>query len=432
MTKEDSREKTERELKQFFDNSTDLSEYNKTTICQQQLDEYKFLIANLNNIEDYANYLIANGFNLRNNTFIISIKDIEGYLSKEQCYQLFKTRELLRNHGCSLQIFDGLAFELDDVLNANEQMDNVINQIKNARISDQNNRELTELEKFMWVYSFVSNRKYKETDENLNLSRCITSIFKNQNIVCVGFATLLKEMCSRLNIECYINHCDVFIKGTEKKEEHANNIVVLDGKPYYCDACFDCVTAINKKQTYNYCLIPPKDLESLTKYDIINHTAPFFDVEQHKRIAKSRLIKIQNLETLSKSEYDKILVENVIYSTYKDLVKTETKQTKSDSIKENLANAFNFFSLPNYKEKAEKFITDVIDLLGTKKELEPLSFNDYADAIENIMVARGLSREKAKVKAEDVLNETLAQSARRFNSEAKNGFVTECYAKLEV
>ncbi len=426
MTKEDIRDKTERELKQFFDNSTDLSVYNKTVITQQQLDEYKFLITNLYNIEDYANYLIANGFNLGNNTFVITIKDNDGYLTKEQCEHLVQIRETLRNHGTNLQVFDGIAFELEDILKANEQMDNVIDQIKNARIPDQNNRELTKVEKFMWVYSFVANRKYNESGEDLNMSRCITAIFKNNNIVCAGFATLLKEMCERLDIECYINHCDVFDKNTGKKEEHANNIVVLDGVPYYCDACFDCVTEKNTKQTYNYCLIPPKDLEYLKKYDIINHTAPFFDVEQHKKFAKNRLSRIQSLESLSRSEYDKILLSNVIYSTYKDLIaKNEVKVS-------GISGAMNFFQAPNYKEKAEKFLTSVLELLDTKKETEFLAFNDYAIAIENIMVARGLSREKAKVKAEKVLNETITQTERRFTSEAKNGFVSECYLRLEV
>ena len=87
----------------------------------------------------------------------------------------------------------------------------------------------------------------------------ITSIFKNQECVCVGFATLLKEMCNRLEIECYSNSCTVIEKDTGNHFGHANNIIVLDDKVYYCDACFDCDAETRPKDNYAYCLLSIED-----------------------------------------------------------------------------------------------------------------------------------------------------------------------------
>jgi len=65
--------------------------------------------------------------------------------------------------------------------------------------------ELSPLEKYLFVYKTAAQfRKYKENEDDKNNARKLSKLFKEDNtdIVCVGFASILKALCIKLGIYC--------------------------------------------------------------------------------------------------------------------------------------------------------------------------------------------------------------------------------------
>ena len=92
-------------------------------------------------------------------------------------------------------LFDGM-YTAEQAISASKKINDVVAEIKRHKLSP--------FEQFVYAYNFVTNRIYNEEneDESIDKSRNLIEVLNGDKIVCVGFANLLCEILTRLNIPC--------------------------------------------------------------------------------------------------------------------------------------------------------------------------------------------------------------------------------------
>jgi len=200
-------------------------------------------------------------FVVRNKGSVLNCSDLELFINLEE--SLSKEKKGL--------FFDGGLewYDLGEVINAQEQIENFT---KNIREMD-----ASPFEKYLVIYNFLTSKVYKEDPHGGAKSRDIIGVLNGDNIVCVGYAQMLKRLCNEVGIECYTQGCGV----RDKQDgsflgDHENNLVRMRDEKYgidglfYADACWDAVVRGEEhKRTYSYCLLPLKDKDKL-KYATID------------------------------------------------------------------------------------------------------------------------------------------------------------------
>ena len=104
---------------------------------------------------------------------------------------------------------------------------------------------LTPFEQIMFIYDYVKDRyfKYSTEDEDYIESRDMARIITGDKIVCLGFATLFKNLLDQFDI----NNQIIILDSTKKElSSHARNRVTVKDEKYnldhilYFDATWDC------------------------------------------------------------------------------------------------------------------------------------------------------------------------------------------------
>lgn len=123
-------------------------------------------------------------------------------------------------------------------------------------------------EMYLMIYRFVTNRVYKDNEENLSKARDLISILNNEEIVCVGYAKLLKYLCESVGIKCKTQLSEVYEDGDHGR--HENNYIYLKDEKYgidgyyYADACWDCILPEEEPYLkYNYAFLPFSDVQKM-------------------------------------------------------------------------------------------------------------------------------------------------------------------------
>lgn len=173
-------------------------------------------------------------------------------------------------------------YSLDEYLSEETKLENLVKPIRDANLSP--------LEKYLAAYDVVKSFKpYKENEKDKRQSRDLRYILKDDNkyIVCVGFARLLLELLTRLDIPCKYIHVDVDDSYEKKYGEeikninhvgHARNLVKIDDDKYnihgiyLSDSTFDSAPSHN---VYLHSLLTfdrlkeAKNLEKLNDIDLL-------------------------------------------------------------------------------------------------------------------------------------------------------------------
>ncbi len=379
----------------------------------RSLTESKYLSLKLSTLDEISGkikLLNQSQVSIKDKVVVLEI-DKQQYLSFEQFEKLLKIREQARKMGAELKVKDGQYWELEEVLSPVSQLEGVANQILQATVNENGvERPLDEMERFLWAYSYVANRKYQANDLDLDSPRSITSIINTGDCVCVGFATLLKCLCDKIGVECYYNSCQVFDKIGQEEYGHANNIVVLNGKAYHCDACFDCVSESRPVRLFSHCLIPTTDVKEYYKTDTYNHTAPFANIATDLPEFKETLKNIISMEEVNEPVFKEYLSK---ISTYKPLI---------PEFKHDVAS---LFLKRDYKKEIIFHYTNAVDLLSKRYTNEPIPVSYFEQKLKNIYIASGKSVKIAQERAENDINITIDYSGRCYNLGAKNSFKTE-------
>lgn len=161
-------------------------------------------------------------------------------------------------------------WDLDTILKANKFIDNVVDVIKD--------NHLPPLNAMLYIHKTITdNFTYKKssTDDEITCRTVLGAFTEEKAIVCSGFASMVKAIIDRLNLEglsCEFANCKIYNPKTKSYEKHIHNIIKLNDQEnkvkgtFFEDACYDA----NKKtfkdaQGFAWCLFPISDVLFLRK-----------------------------------------------------------------------------------------------------------------------------------------------------------------------
>ena len=192
--------------------------------------------------------------------------------------QIYSLRKKLGDNGRRIYFADyDSKYSIESVLHANAKLSSWASEINHATY---NGRPLSQLEKFMSAYKIVTNfAQYSLENEGSNpaLSRAISSILNysknDQLICCVGYASLLQALCSRIGIACEIQREQILDEDESRNfaGNHQTCRVFIDDPTYgvkgfyHSDPCFDSLTDRNPYGTLLYALNPFDHFEEIEK-----------------------------------------------------------------------------------------------------------------------------------------------------------------------
>lgn len=235
-------------------------------------------------------------------------------------------------------------FSIEEALIASKRVNDWVDEINNAKNNDE---PLSPLEKFLYAYQICTSFYYNESDNNRDASRFLFGVLNSDNIVCVGYAGLLTELCNRLDIPCVRQQVKI-----GNSDYHLNCCVSIDDDKYnihgiyYSDPCWDCIGKYSPP-TIKSSLIPYDDVKKIyNDIRILNKTKCITKVtckknenETYKKILKtySTLIGYQSFNTnirnfikyLDNNDFNNTsaykYVENAINSFIEDFLKNQNE-----------------------------------------------------------------------------------------------------------
>lgn len=244
------------------------------------------------NFKDAIIYLSSKNYDFKSKQIIINLDIRDKYLNREQINELKKCNDLINIEGGSLSVNDenNDLWTIDNIIFANNRIDNAVETINSLRVPDEDNRPLNNLEKLMMAYEICRSLSYNENKDDNMHARTITAILNDgRDIVCVGYASLFQELCTRLNIKCYKHYCSVADNNNEGQQgKHVNNIIVVNEKVFYNDVCWDSVKKGDVLGKYGFFMLPYADKSQIkNKVRTINEfdsaSSPFVNIINDKK-----------------------------------------------------------------------------------------------------------------------------------------------------
>ncbi len=207
---------------------------------------------------------------------------------------------------------DCLYFRLSgntDVVSFNEckQTLKIINQIC-AEVKSLN---LSPIEQIMYVYDLVRNREYIEEnkDEDLTVSRDLTSVLLGNKIVCAGYAHIFKAILDNLGFK---NEIVLLVNKEDNKRGHSRNVVHIKDNIYNIDGIYYFDTTWDSKKnnsnnfllSYRFFAKTKEEIDELSQYKYEDYLFGNFDEEFISGFAE--FVNQQGIKNLSFELRDKI------------------------------------------------------------------------------------------------------------------------------
>ena len=184
----------------------------------------------------------------------------------EELKKWSEVEEKLKVFGVGVSYFEDADYSIKEVAEANSKINSIIEKINATNASP--------MEKFLMAYRYVTSRRYKENNENKSSSRDFISVMNSDDIVCVGYAKLLKRICDGIGVKCVCQA--VAVESENDITYHKNNLVYMKDEKYgisgwyYVDACWDSQKQeLEKGRKYSFCLIPLSDKNQLKNETVI-------------------------------------------------------------------------------------------------------------------------------------------------------------------
>lgn len=219
-------------LKKNLNNNNFLSCFEKIEIEIQNIEDIEKINKMISGIEIP---IVINISKIPEDYVLENIDEIDENLKKHHKTKItYKISQCLTDNEAH---FEDNSYNLEQVKLVLGFMKEITNSIKNF--------DLSPFEQIMFIYDYVKDRyfKYSTEDEDYIESRDIARILKGDRIVCLGFATLFKNLLNQLNIENKI----IILESTQKElSDHARNRVIVKDEKYnldhilYFDATWDC------------------------------------------------------------------------------------------------------------------------------------------------------------------------------------------------
>lgn len=272
------------------------------------------------------------------------------------------------------------SWDINDVAYANQQIQRVANYIKS--------KNYTPYESMMFIHKYITSHfGYKET--GINSQEFIVGAFKNNGIICSGYASLTKAIVDALgnpNLSCDIIGCELYTDSfiPELQGGHCQCVVHINDSEYSIngtyinDACWDSKTPeYPKGRGLAHFMYPVEDLMNL------NNT-----------------IYTQKFE---KSRYDTIIF---------NIEKTTAKLKNNSKFKETIS---------SLKLKNPSSLPDVVQKYRGKSK--PISYDKIKKALTKIYNNAPNKQFGVEYYVEQTLKESIIISAKTFNKKSQNELV---------
>ena len=420
-----------------FDNkifgSYRLMELPTLDVCEITIPTYK---------EDfrYLNYLTQNAIIVFNKNILCGEEEYYEYIK-----QIFKLLDKNTHYNITVNVDNREKLSKSKLLdlvpnNVNLRINNYKEKYKLNEYKDNDKKieefieyikksDLTEFEKYIEAYNFVSN--YKDVNptksyfrNDLERSRSLKYILDNKYIVCVGYSKLLLAILDKLEIPCYMIHTDVYdnIKEDDKSNGHRRLMVKIKDEKYDIDGIYLCDPTFENslgKKSLVYSLMTFDDVkskykvESLQIYDLlldfhnknefyrkINYLIKQNSTSSFNNVSTSIFNTIlEYLERLDYSKYEyfkdkysiyfnKIISEEKLYNEFKNML-DEYYEYIINLINKSVKNNTKLSALYNNEEKFTGREMDSETRKDTKLESIfneikrfPLSYNEKEDKLE--------------------------------------------------
>lgn len=218
-----------------------------------------FILQNFPN----SNITILSGFSNKGNNY----SSFEYLYNEDEIKILLENTTIAREKYKKELTFDEL-FSVEEALSASRQINNIVSEISSANVEGQ---KLSNLEKFLYAYTYVVNRVYMEEkdSDNPQVSRNPIGVLNGDKIVCAGFATLLFTILNKLEIPCTLQAEGMYDFEKQTYTNHLSCCVRIEDDKYnkhgiyYSNPTFDYTrhtTGYGGKKvnilTFDHALIP--------------------------------------------------------------------------------------------------------------------------------------------------------------------------------
>lgn len=294
--------------------------YFKNECLYSEEDDFNKLIKYINDI----NILNINLENKNINKVLEIIYKIENKINKKIRFiniitknhtikEIEKLRFLEEDRIIKIWYEDGITdCSVDEFITMRKNLDKIIN--------DVNKKNLTNLEKVIYVYDIVKKYNYKPS--STMDGRQLHKIFVKNNIVCSGYARLISQILNELNIQA-----GIYKLVTKENELHARSFVQIIDEKYDVNAIYSMEPTWESslKEEYSYSLF-------LTPISKLKQTFP----KDKFREDISVLCKEKQLNEIKLR--DKIALYQFFHN--KDLTQEEINKTLEQATKEVSLNSF--------------------------------------------------------------------------------------------
>lgn len=142
---------------------------------------------------------------------------------------------------------------IDEFITMRENIDKIVNEVKQ--------KNLTNLEKIIYVYDIVKKFNYKKSEDNYSMEgRQLHKIFNTHSIVCTGYARIISQVLNELGIKA-----GIYKLITKNNELHSRNLVHIVDEKYDINSIYSMEptweSALNEQYSYSLFLTPIKKLK---------------------------------------------------------------------------------------------------------------------------------------------------------------------------
>lgn len=301
-----------------------LSDYKlKIEINKNEISIYNFWINKMDEINEIYNYLTKCDYHLKEYKINLTLAD-----KYNENYDYEALRRISKQTSLTI------TYESDMECNF-EEFKSLVEAVKWYRSLIVGNN-LSPVEKYMYAFDIVKSFEYKEeNDEDLYSSRLPHRLMTSGNIVCVGYAFLLKEIILGLdkNIGISESYCN--------RLKHMNNLVRIDDDKYNIHGVFlsDATWSSLNKEFESYMKNNKQEYSSLDLYHIfllnVDTYMKINDYDESYVPELLELLRKKDRDAKEESKLDKIIFN--LFNCY-DKSKLEeyllTKNIKHDQITE--------------------------------------------------------------------------------------------------
>ena len=212
-------------------------------------------------------------------------------------------------------------------------------------------------EKAMYAYDLVRDRTYKKsTSKDLSVSRSLSHVLFEDEIVCLGFANIYNCVLQKLGIKsevCYLE------SATYSKPGHVRNIMYIKDNKYGIEGVYFSDPTFDSKRNDNYFLYSYKyfckPYDFFKEEDYINEYEWLFDdfEELFNKYIESGLSSFEITDLKMLSHYLSLLNKLAIFIDNKGIVKFPNPGITKDEFNKKIEK---YRSLFNASISAEKFL----------------------------------------------------------------------------